>query len=556
MRFEFVTNNGNGIGRSIVKFFGLLLIIFSVSCGGGAGGGSGFGGLGGLGGNGATQESNKKDDAKAFEAAGEPIDIPVPIAKGIDPVDATRVSADVDHGGQAKLHIPSPKTNSLFMNVAYADGVDVGICIQGLPDTVLAHASVRAYGASSQLLATITADNVGGFSQCLEAGVGEPVALCVFENGACSAPVIVTVQEKVFPFNVAQVFPFARHNPYTVQITNITDIENKKPNMNAGFVSFNALDAGGTPHLAYVPSLSGGFFENFANLTEDGDHFQVHPSGSVAVYLNQGGDIRCVRSADGQTVTISDAPLLGRYLSLSPNGNYAATETADGEVLIEPVQCDGSVATSSDGIVIGMTGLSEDIECTWVDNNHLLCIREYPQVAMDTYSGHFFVEQYDFSGTNLDQYKGKTYWKNSRGVVNTTDPDISCHQLRNPQVKPITHDEFSFECVRDSGRVDLFTSDFMAAHVVVGESFGHRDLSGSNYAQDGSIVFNTTFVKQGMTEQVVAIFDALAQSPYVLTPGIQAVAHPQDSRLIGYLSMDGTGGLQVSVLNRYFYSLP
>ena len=99
MCFEFIKNNRT---RSIVKLLGLLLIIFSVSCGGGAGGGSGFGGLGGLGGNGATQDSNKKDDAKAFEAAGEPIDIPVPIAKGIDPVDATRVSADVGQG-QAKF---------------------------------------------------------------------------------------------------------------------------------------------------------------------------------------------------------------------------------------------------------------------------------------------------------------------------------------------------------------------------------------------------------------------------------------------------------------------
>ncbi|MBI2338748.1 MAG: VCBS repeat-containing protein [Deltaproteobacteria bacterium] len=220
-------------------------------------GSGGFGGLGSCspfsGFNGSTFGGSVTDDDSTAEEEGSggefsdgPVDIPVSIAKGMEPVDATLIEGiNRIGGGGATLVRPKHATTGRLIIRLHDFATE--------PDTAV----IAANTADTSKTVTIVADaNGGGDIDVSSIGdEGDTFAVQTFLNDEGSAPIFITIQQ-------ATSFGTSFSNP----ITNIADAideevdfaPNPDPNFgHAGQTTFTTVDGNGNQTMGIINTEGG-----------------------------------------------------------------------------------------------------------------------------------------------------------------------------------------------------------------------------------------------------------------------------------------------------------
>lgn len=478
-------------------------------------------------------------------ATGEPVDIPITIAKAIAPIDATKIRAEVSNGS------PDAGAPLLTKQVALTCGA---ITIIGAEDATDGAKHILAINQNGQIIEEFNSASNGSFTHTFsetELTCDEPVALVVSLNIRVSYAVIVTVHNASNP-------PFTTH-PYTVAISNVTGTVAVNPVIAPDnlCVAFTATDTSGNPFVVCVPSVAGGFFETYtSDISSTLSEIQFASDSSFLVGVDSTGRIIRVDGTTGQATVISDTSLEGRNIKLSPNDAFVVTETPNADnanrrhISFEPTAI--SASQQSDAIQLNegfTTHLGEDLE--WVDNDTLIAFIHYLNDELDSTSGRYDAQLFEL-GSNLTG--GSQDITVFASTLLTAPP--AARILRNPRMIPGSGSSlFTYEEEQLDGNFFLMQSNFAFAQTtLVGAAFGQTGLSSSRWTADGAfLIFQAEFGSGADAFSVIASYDANAATTQALTLGVNPSPSPTDANVVGYLSTDFSGELQVSVLNLDFY---
>jgi hypothetical protein len=302
--------------------------------------------------------------------------------------------------------------------------------------------------------------------------------------------------------------------------------------------------------------LAGGFFETYtSNIASTLSQIQFASDSTFLVGLDSQGRIIRVNGADGLAVVLSDANLIGRNMRLSPNDAFVMSEaenTGDAthrHIVFEPVAISASQQTDSISLNEVAVVLNHDVE--WVDDDTIIDLFHYfadeSDPSTESYDGQLIelVTNLTSGATTLNIIGGTLFIDSPTTMV-----------LRNPRTTPGSLGAlFSLEREQADGSFNLMRSDFTFTQTtLVGGGFGHNTLSDSHWTADGAfLIFEAQFGAGADTFNVIASYEAATGTTSALTLGQNPSPSPTDTNIVGYLSEDITGELQVSVLNLDFY---
>lgn len=508
--------------------YALIAMMFFVSCGGSTSGGNAF--------------------QQNFEAS-EPIDIPVTIAKAINPLDARQLSAEFNGADLdiAQLFL----AGSGNITKSQVDACD-DFTITGQANAASPSSEIRAYSKSGELIDSFSSNADGSFENgfCLDdVPLEDPVALVVMDGDEASYPVIVTLHEESVPFDF---------NPYSVHITNLTGIREVNP-MIAGddsCVAYSATDSAGEPFVVCVPSVAGGFYETYSSaLATALDQIQFSTDSSFLVGVDQLGRVLRINASNGATVVISDSNYIGRTIRLSPDNLYVMTEAYNaGSTSLVHLVFESTTINATNQLTDSIhlnedTWIADDFDFEWLDTDTVVTFRRYPVDSIEEDAGKYFGQRVEL-GVSLTSGEDEL---TIAGVdVFTTDPETRV--IRNPRVNPSVSNTFSYECEDEEGVIILCQTDnVFALEFLVSSDFGHNSLSNSRWSIDGTyIIFQASFDND---REVIAAHFPTSQEEYALDLGIVPSPSTFEDGVIGYLSRDYSGQFQVSVLNLTLHPL-
>lgn len=479
-----------------------------TSFGGTTGGSMGSCAATNLGGS-ATGDSNSQGDTPSF-STGEPIDIPVPIAKNIPSVDATQFSFET--GSSSRL-------------------------IKGLTKEALATTTIRICGKTQESNVTVAVYVNGDLIQTIDVGsdlafcfnttdsiYGKPVAFVVRgPNNEVSYPVVVTPLRPEGPFEDIRT---------RIHITNITGIQDKKLAVGLNDVYYATEDRSSNPIVAISP-IDGGFPEAVssdpASLLSG---MQVASDGSVetfAIGLEDDNTIDYVSLADGTTSTVGTSQ---GDLKLSPNGAYAASEELGRVVRIT----DLSDFTNTTQLTVGAEAAVQSLETAWVSDDILLVFKKFSSVS---YAAQIY---------NLSSILGSGMASST--AVTPIALFTSTTQIRNPSIDPYTRNKFTYECADASGNLQLCFSNFTTQSEVVGYADGYTSIANSNWNASGDIVvFDAVTTAAPTGSRIVTSYLVDTDTIVPLETGSRPQASGMDANIVLYLSLDSQGNTQVTVYN-------
>lgn len=472
--------------QSGLRVFISCLLVLQVSCFGATSNSIGAGG----------DSSSSGSESASFET-GEPIDIPIPIAKSKKPIDGRRVKMDYD-GSQ--------------------------IVINGLSDAMEFGSTGLAFDSAGNLLAEFTPNADGSFTVELEDKVsfGEPIILLVKEGDAASPPIIATMKDEAF---------------FTIAITNRTSISEESLAYHTDFgIIYNGLNSSGTPGLLFTPESGGN-----ADLLSDAissplDQIHVCGDGTFLVGLNTSGQILRVEMDSGDVTILSDSAIQtsSPTILLSPSCSYVTSTTLGSGDAAYPILEPTALSSSqlSDRIQINSSTTDTYKECAWVGNEILLCLKQTPADVYQTELLNLYpplqAGSKDVSITPVA----------IRSFANT---------VRRIRVEPITRAYYTFE-EQVAGIFELHFDDFSEESTLVDQSADYVDLANSGWSADGTYIFYDLKIATANGERtVVGNYNVSTGERKLLTVGTKPIGIGSD--IFAYLCQDISGETQICIGN-------
>lgn len=451
-----------------------------------------------LAGSAATGTGSASGGESASFESGEPIDIPVPVAKVEKPINATRTQA-------------SYNTNSGSITISGSQGAMTGF------QTGL------AYDEDGQVLGNFTASVDGAFTLKLTqnaAGFGDPIALVVDLDSQVSPPIIVTMRDEEF---------------YTVAITNRFSIDDKPltflPELG---ITYNGTNSSNLAGILYTEQTGGPVVLISDQVGSNLDQMQPCFNGDFLVGLNSSNQIVRVDISTGAVTLLSDTASASQTptLRLSPNCNYVATTVSGSNSATYPVLEPTAISSSqqSDRIVINQTTTDEYRECDWIGNDILLCLKKsganFETELLNLYAG--------LSASSRD------FTTDTVGIRQTTNT------IRNIRLDPLGA-YYTFE-VEENGIFELHFDDFTTESTLVDASAGHESLANSIWSLEGDFVFfDIMFETSEGDRSVIGNYELATGERNLLTVGTRPFSI--EEAIFAYLCTDHMGENQVCVGN-------
>ncbi len=475
--------------------------------------------------------------------AGYPVDIPVPLAKGFDGVDATTMSFSA--GGATSVSAPNlmlAATDSL--GTLSGRLVDDDPCVDQRIGVILDGAVVSE---------TFTSNCAFSFS-ITSSVLTQPIAIVVFEDGAtadnggnASYPVIATVKYDTFISDYTLTVHITNTNG-TVNDTTQAEIQklpiSGSPN---GYVGFAAEDIAETPFVGVIRAMGGA---NVQLIELDSLPANIHYGfdDNNSLYVQDSlSDLILGIDTDGDLffTEVNATPPTSRAYSVSPNGDWVVVNrtvthpdlSVDTQTLAfinADDDTDESVVTVPDSDLLAVTNISVD----WVDDDTLIVLKTFSNST----------------------YRAETYPVTDilDGDTTTVDPDqvfASATRIANPSANRSTSSDFIYECAGSNGYTNLCLSDVTDTftETLVEEDY---DVSSPQFTQDGAyIIFEANYGTEDLNYIAIYVTDTVERDIFYINKGFYPTPLPELDGIFSYLSYDHTGSLQISILNLDNYSL-
>lgn len=306
---------------------------------------------------GAGDSSDSDSNGGNDDAANSPIDIPVTIAKLINPISPHSVMV-VAAGA----------------NLTYSAAAE-------------ANAVIDVYDRNQNLVAQTQADGSGNFSidiPLASVPYEDPVAFVVRDGEDLSPAVTVRAySDDTYTVGVSrQEFQDAETNDYSI----VSGYDLAYADVCEGIL-YNARHT--DLHYALLctnlDDTETVIVKN--NLTGPLHQMQVSPDGSFLVGLNSANEIVHLDFESGVETVISDAPVESSHpvIRLSPNGQYVVTTTDPGSLphlaTFEPTTFTAGTKDSDSTVLNEGVIFYNIVECDWIGNSKVQCIVQNPGVA-------------------------------------------------------------------------------------------------------------------------------------------------------------------------------
>ncbi|EKD41504.1 MAG: FG-GAP repeat-containing protein [uncultured bacterium] len=485
-----------------------------------------------------------------FEA-GSPVDIPVPIAKAIDGVDATSIRFVQSGSGQTfnqlfktlKLKKSTTEIGKITASLVQQTGcgnVTVGVVVDGVFINTIAVNDNCAFEF------TLTDDLID-----------KPMAFVVFgeattvdNGGDVSYPVIVTLSpapDSIFFENRDYILKIYITNTDTntqadPDFVNAADVAASEISISSGdVVAFSALNASGAPIVGTIDIRGGVNATLIGSLTNALNRLAYDPSGNILgvdtvtqdlLYFDTTGTLL----NDANTNLPTD-----RLFKFHPSGRYVATNIQVGSDIeidfidLENLNTDiNSLAFTNGGCTVS------DVSFDWLDATNI--------VVFETCSeGNYRAEGFDVSGALSGSVPDTT------AVFSFTSNDYMGKPVADWGVNAL----FFYECDDGSGYNHLCRSDTNnpvgppASVISMGLSDDNFNISDLSFASDRSsyVAFNSDLNPTAFTDNAIGVYWLGNGVTDFQTLGIKPVSSATDPNLIAYLNYDVTGEFQVSVLH-------
>lgn len=467
-----------------------------------------------LGGNATSSSSESGDSGTASFSTGEPIDIPVSIAKGVEPVDATQFQAEF--GGGANLI----KAISGVKQVAGQTIVITG-------KTKQTNVTVVAYVEGNQVFEQNVGDDRIFTMTTTTAIYGTPIAFVVRgDSGYTSYPVIVTIEapSSLFDFLVS-----------TLHVTNITGIAVRTPAVSNDDVAYVALNIFDEPLIA-VTLIDGGYPNLFSDEpTSLLNYIQYSSDGTFMIGIAVDGTIYKIISADGSATVIGSTNVTNADFRLSPDDAYVVTHyNNSGSYAVKLIDL---ADTSNTTILTASTDTVDNtaINYEWLTEDLLLVLksRSGGSQVTDIYNLNSVLGT-DFSATTT--------------ITPTTVRTSSALLTSNPRVDPFTQAQYAGVCVSGSSNA-LCLDNFTDKQAVVDADQGLLDIANPTWTANGELIIFDALPASDTSSRVLAAYIVDTDETLLLGYGFNPKASPRDANIVMYQSYDITGEIQMGLIN-------
>lgn len=469
----------SGIKRAGIWFF--LIFLGTLSCGGSGGG---------------TEVTNPPD---VFET-DSPVDLPAPIAKGINGIDPTSAVFDAS-GATAKI--------AGILTAETIDNVEATVAL--IIDGKTVETSKTSGGVFSFEITTTQAKKE---LTLVVLGTGE-------NAGSVSQPVVVTITAE----GTAQVYAT---NTGVILQESIAVSE-------TGLVAFLAETSDGSPFVGTVP-INGGspsiLNNTITNRIEPVDYdsdvglWAIDSTNSVLHYIHSDGSLESEGFDAGLAFTAGT-----RIFTIGPDGLwYVANRLVSGSV----VGVLFSFEFVDEEVTFVLSNPDQptilDFDFDWLSNSSGIAIRKFGETD-------FRVQLY----SDLDLMKA-----GDKEALTITTLSTSTRFLGNPAVDDLNGNRFVYECTDESGNIDLCLGDLLGnVSTVVDGNVAHVQMS-----PDGNyVVYEETSQGGGDScEGRIQRYILSTETTEDLATGCFPYLHPANPDLIAYLS-PLKDKLQVGVVN-------
>lgn len=486
----------------------------------------------------ATSSLTDTEDGGQLET-GAPVDIPVPMAKAVNGVDATTVRFNLNTDGNLST-LP-------MLSAAVSDSEAVGI----LSGHVIEVGTEQIVGlvADGEFIDFKTTSDEFTFNLSAEM-YNKSLALVVLSSTSTqddinlvSYPVIATVFEPNLLFDSHQT---------QVEITNTNNsthgvVSNRAIALSAdGIVGFTGMNSEGNPFIG-VMQVEGQLFETLTDdIVSELEFLQYDINENLYGGDSENHIVRMTSLGEVLTETLDlDMPSYTHSFRVSPDGNWVASAIQD------PDDTEVSIIVNlarSDTLGLGVkirpeiTRRANSVQTVWLDNNTLAVMKIFSDIQAN-------IEIYDV--TSFVAGDGS---EQDVTVIPDTVVNSPTSRLGFLQADPNNSDVFIYAC-GDMGDVCLYQVSSRENTVLINDE-DFTVLGAKFMADSENLVMQMDTIQNGEDDRsthVIGIYNFENNTTTLLGKGLNPQPSLSDPKLAVYETYTDEDVIQIGVLNISHY---